>query len=63
MSVPNQQHFTTVDGAVDYYIALQFEDMGLINGTRTLRRGTDPSSAAYVAIWQSKPAEVIAERY
>jgi hypothetical protein len=59
----DQQHFTTIDGAVDYYKGQRFIDIGLVNGTRTLRRGDDPSSAAYVAIWQDKPAHVIGERY
>ena len=59
----NQATFTTIDGAVDYYKSLGFIDMGLITGTRTMRRGYDPSTAVYVAIWEERPAHVVAERF
>ena len=43
--------------------SLNFIDMGLITGTRTMRRGYDPSTAVYVAIWEERPAHVVAERF
>ncbi len=56
-----QQRFTTMDGAIDYFKALGFADIGMVYGTRTLQKG----SVSFVAIWSNpdKAAEILAERY
>jgi hypothetical protein len=55
----------TVEWMVSYYKNFGWTDLGLISGTRTMRKGPVSPSALFVSIWMQPGdnSRVVAEEY